>query len=943
MAVTQTAQDTFRQRFKGFINRLFEQRWVNVGLRTKMSILVEVGLIGLIAIFLFLGVSTARQTTVRIMNERAMLAKLSASTLDTNLRQIRSVLEIIAESSLKWGDETSNENRQAALEAAYKKIEWTTQGIYLLNQDGALVSSVSPHGTLRLNWDELVKKPVSIQDFKVYEITTDQTLAVIMVPVFDDQRQFCGWLAAVLDFTRGVLSPFHGALDLGETGAIDLVNSAGKVLVSSNPNRPTAIASLDSLSRLILAGEPVVETCLGCTGEESSGLGDEVIAFAPLTYAPWGVIVRQSAAELMSPVNRLLIQTLALGLATIIGALGLVWVTTNSVIKPVQSLKEAAVRITKGDLKTPMDVFDSGWLSFRRRRLDEIGSLAESFETMRRQLKRSMDEINELNRELDRRVQERTQEALNAQLQAQSARDDLRAIIDALDDELIVVGVDDYHIKLANKAAEEHHRKNGDIVEQICYQTCRSGSLKQNDISGCPVAIVQRTGETTRVTQEFPDSDGIIHYREVTASPMRDASGHITRVVELSRDVTEEKRIKASLLRRNQQLSIINAVATTVNQSLQLEDILDRSLEAVLRLTEVDMGAVFLYEEYQGSLRLMAYRGISEEAAQIAATMGLLDSSCGGVVEHGQVVIVPDLSRYKGRRARSLQREGVNTLVHVPLTIKGNTLGSMCVGTKQGREFSREDQELLKAIGSQIAVAIENARLYAEVQAKERMRGELFKKAINAQEDERKRIARELHDETSQSLTAMLYAAEEALEMKNIAAIRKKIGAMRELAQHTLDGVHKLIFDLRPSMLDHLGLAPAIRWLAKSRLEARGVRVVIQEKGEIGRLPAEIETALFRVVQEAITNIAKHSAARNVVIQYECRGDKVHVRVEDDGVGFNVADIEISPDTPRGLGLIGMQERLELLGGEMYVHSSPGSGTAIEIIVPSVNGRTEHA
>jgi signal transduction histidine kinase/HAMP domain-containing protein len=943
MAVIQTAQDTFKHRFKGFINRLFEQRWVNVGLRTKMSILVEVGLIGLIAIFLFLGISTARQTMMRIMSERAMLAKLSASTLDTNLRQIRSVLEIVAGSNLIWGDEASDENRRAVLEAAYKKIEWTTQGIYLLDQNGAQISSISAHGALRLNWAELLGKSAPFNDFEVREISTDHTLAVIMVPVFDDQGQFCGCLAAVLDFTRGDLSPFHGAIDLGETGAIDLVNSAGRVLVSSNPNRPTAIASLSSLSRLILAGEPVVETCLGCTGEESSGLGDEVIAFAPLTDAPWGVIVRQSAAELMAPVNRLLIQTLVLGLATIIGALGLVWVTTNSVIKPVQSLKEAAVRITMGDLNTPMEIFDPGWFSFRRRRLDEIGSLAESFETMRRQLKRSMDEINELNRELDRRVQERTQEALNAQLQAQSARDDLRAIIDALDDELIVVGVDDYHIKLANKAAHEHHGQNGAFVEQLCYQTCASGRLKQNDMSGCPVAVVQRTGETARVTQELPGPDGMIYYREVTASPMRDASGRVTRVVELSRDVTEEKMIKASLLRRNQQLSIINAVATTVNQSLKLEDILDRSLDAVLRLTEVDMGAVFLYEEFQGTLRLMAYRGISEEAAQVAASMGLLDGSCGGVVEHGQVVIVPDLSRYKGRRARSLQHEGLNTLVHVPLTIKGNTLGSMCVGTHQGREFSTEDQELLKAIGSQIAVAIENARLYAEVQAKERMRGELFKKAINAQEDERKRIARELHDETSQSLTALLYAAEEALEMKTFAAARKKIEGMRDLAQHTLDGVHKLIFDLRPSMLDHLGLAPAIRWLAKSRLEARGLRVVIQEKGEIGRLPAEIETALFRVVQEAITNIAKHSAARNVVIQYEQRGEKVYVRVEDDGVGFNIANIEIAPDTPRGLGLIGMQERLELLGGEMYVHSTPGSGTVVEIVVPSGNGRAEHA
>jgi signal transduction histidine kinase len=292
-------------------------------------------------------------------------------------------------------------------------------------------------------------------------------------------------------------------------------------------------------------------------------------------------------------------------------------------------------------------------------------------------------------------------------------------------------------------------------------------------------------------------------------------------------------------------------------------------------------------------------------------------------------------------RARSLQREGMNTLVHVPLTAKGCILGSMCVATRQERHFGIEEQDLLKAIGSQLAIAIDNARLYAEVQQKERNRGELFKKAINAQEDERKRIARELHDETSQSLTALLFAAEEAGELKSILAVRKRICSMHELIQHTLDGIHKLIFDLRPSVLDHLGLAPAIRWLGKSRLEARGVRVTLEECGEPKRLPAELETALFRVLQEAMTNIARHSAARNVWIEYQVTDQLVRVLVQDDGVGFDVLDIEITPDSPRGLGLMGMQERLELLGGDIHILSTPGNGTRLEITVPlAVGGLT---
>jgi signal transduction histidine kinase len=263
----------------------------------------------------------------------------------------------------------------------------------------------------------------------------------------------------------------------------------------------------------------------------------------------------------------------------------------------------------------------------------------------------------------------------------------------------------------------------------------------------------------------------------------------------------------------------------------------------------------------------------------------------------------------------------------------------MCVGTRQEREFAIEEQELLSAIGSQIAVAVENARLYADLQKKEQMRGELFMKAINAQEEERRRIARELHDETSQSLAALLFAMEESMEMDRLKDVHRRLQGMHDLAQHTLDGVHKLIFDLRPSVLDHLGLIPAIRWFAESRLEPRGMRVVIEEDSHTARLPAEVETQLFRIVQEAVTNIARHSAARNVRIRYAVDDADVLMSVEDDGVGFDINELSLDPTSLRGMGLRGVHERLELLGGELEVSSSPGQGTLLRIRAPILNGK----
>jgi signal transduction histidine kinase len=415
------------------------------------------------------------------------------------------------------------------------------------------------------------------------------------------------------------------------------------------------------------------------------------------------------------------------------------------------------------------------------------------------------------------------------------------------------------------------------------------------------------------------------------------------------------RELDARVQARTQQLSILNAVAMTVNQSLNLEDILDRALDEVLQLTGIDVAAIFLQNTTRGQLELKAHRGLSPEAACMAYQVGMLDSSCGGVMELGKTIVVPDISSYRGRGARSLQREKIKSLVHVPLMTKGWALGSMCVGTHNTIHFSEEEQNLLNAIGNQIAIAVENANLYADVQRKERVRGELFRKALAAQEDERKRIARELHDEVSQSLTALLYDAEAGLELDDLPKIRKRLQSICDLTQHTLDNVHKLMFDLRPSMLDQLGLIPALRWLAETRLEPKGMRVnvvtnsipdLFSSKINPNRLSPEVETALYRVVQEAINNIARHAAARNVEIALFLQEGVASVSITDDGIGFDLTEVSIGTikdldsediqifENTRGLGLLGMQERIELLGGELEIISVPGSGTQIHISVP---------
>lgn len=224
----------------------------------------------------------------------------------------------------------------------------------------------------------------------------------------------------------------------------------------------------------------------------------------------------------------------------------------------------------------------------------------------------------------------------------------------------------------------------------------------------------------------------------------------------------------------------------------------------------------------------------------------------------------------------------------------------------------------------------ELGRLYRALREREQGRAQLLRKVILAQEEERKRIARELHDETSQSLAALVMRLDTSLAGTADVPARARLAETRGIAVRALEELHRLLLDLRPSVLDDLGLTSAIRWCAERHLEPLGVAVRCEFSGLPQRLPPEIETTLFRVVQEAITNIAKHAEAETVLVQCAARPDAVTIEIEDDGKGF-------APETVAGgtgLGLTGMRERVELLGGTFEVESAPGQGTRIVLTAP---------
>lgn len=766
------------------LRRLFSLSfWLNLGLRTKMTLMVLVGLTALVGFFGFLSVSAAQQTTARTLQERVILAQLAANHSDYVLGNAQALLQSAATHQALSAASSSLE-RQNVLRETRAQSGLLFRQVLFADLTGE-VRAAEPALSGAVSFAPIFSEISRASSFVVTSVNLPVLGPAIVaaVPVRAPSGQIVGILIALLDLAGSEISAPIQAVTLGQTGYLEIVDAQGLIVLSTRAEPLLSAADHSvSLVSMIREGKSVVANCHSCHPVNLGADRElEVIAFAPVKRASWGVVVRQAEAEAFASSKQLQGQIVMIGVLSVLGAVVLVWLTTRSVIAPVQDLTTAAKRIARGDLETPI----------RIRRGDEIGTLANSLDDMRARLQTSIAEIQTLNRDLDSRVQERTRE-----------------------------------------------------------------------------------------------------------------------------------------------LSALNAVAMTVAQPLNVRELLDQALAQVLRVTGVQAGAIFLLNAETRTLALAARRGASEQAAQSMMMLHLDDSACGGVIEKGHPVVVPDLGYYRSSAGRALRTAGLQALVHVPLTSRGVAMGTLCVATAQPRDYLLEELDLLMAIGSQIAVGIENARLYDELARREQLRGELLDQVIAAQEDERKRIARDLHDDTSQSLSALIYSLEAVEASCPGSPVRDALVTMRQRVTQILDNIHKLIFDLRPSMLDHLGLFIALRWYAETHLQPLGVRVHLEERGTTRRLLPKMETALFRVVQEAINNIAKHSGARNVHLSFDCYDGVVQIDVVDDGIGFDLNEVARAMDRRRGLGLVGMQERVGLLGGKISLVSDPGHGTQISIRVP---------
>ncbi len=388
------------------------------------------------------------------------------------------------------------------------------------------------------------------------------------------------------------------------------------------------------------------------------------------------------------------------------------------------------------------------------------------------------------------------------------------------------------------------------------------------------------------------------------------------------------------LLRSGARAEALREIATRLNAQLELEWVLDAVCRETARALDVPAAAVSLYDADGEALQLAACLGLPEELCRRAYA---LPAATLAQLRQGQMVPVNNVAAQSElSHAALLGASGIRALVVAPMRHEGQLAGALIVFVRgQASCFTEDEVGFLQAIADQAASALANARLYESLQREQRLRGELLRNLTSAQEEERKRIARELHDETCQGLSALIVSLETvAME---VGSASRPLQTARAVAAGLLEDIRRLIGDLRPSLLDDLGLVPAIAWYADQRLQTRGVEVDLQCSLPEGvRLPPALETALFRIAQEAISNIARHAAASRVVVDLRVAGDRAILSIEDNGRGVEPARSWSRAALGGGLGLQGMRERVKILGGEFQLRAAPGQGVRLEVIVPFV-------
>jgi signal transduction histidine kinase len=397
-------------------------------------------------------------------------------------------------------------------------------------------------------------------------------------------------------------------------------------------------------------------------------------------------------------------------------------------------------------------------------------------------------------------------------------------------------------------------------------------------------------------------------------------------------DITEIKQSQQALEKRvaerTHELATLNEISEVVSGSLDLKEILNAALSKAMQTMRMETGTAYSVrggddQDEDDVMILAARQGLSAEFSRRVGLPRVRETVIQRAVEARQPVVRLVADYPDSRAKQALEIEGVRQVINVPLFAKGRLVGVFNLGTRHEREMKPEELSLLSSIGHQIAVAVENARLYDSVER-------------SAAIAERQRLSRDLHDSVTQSLYSVTMYAEAAarqLAAGDAATASEHLHELRDTAQEALREMRLLIFELRPLALEKIGLVAALQARLRTVETRSGAHTELQIDGvpRPGLLSRMVEEELYHIAQEALNNALKHAHADHVRVHLGFSDAETLLEICDDGVGF----LASAMDSAGGLGWASLNERALKLGARLQIQSLPGGGTQVKVAVPA--------
>lgn len=386
-------------------------------------------------------------------------------------------------------------------------------------------------------------------------------------------------------------------------------------------------------------------------------------------------------------------------------------------------------------------------------------------------------------------------------------------------------------------------------------------------------------------------------------------------------------------------IKAISRVTAAVSSRMDLESTLQICLDSVLNIMDGAGGGIMLLDPQTQTLSYHVHHNLSTAFTE-GIRLKLGEGIAGKVAQSGKPVLVEDvLTLPDTARPDLVSKEGIRALLSIPLRARDNVVGVMNITSDLPRRFTERDKHFLYAIGDLIGAGIMLTKLYEQLSLSRERYRQLAQQMIIEQEDARRRLARELHDETSQSLSGLALQLQALIDKSKMSGtydveFMTRLEKVHSMTVQIHTEVSRLIANLHPPLLDTLGLFPAIKQHAESTLRQVEIKVSVEAKGKIRPLPPEMELELYRFSQGAVANIAQHSKAKNASIVLEYQEDKLLLEISDDGQGFDMSQIKHIEESGRGRGIFSMRERIKILGGTLSGQSLAGQGTTIWVEVP---------